>query len=320
MDEISLVIPVKNEEAGMQALIDSIARQTRLPEEVIFVDGGSSDGTKDIIRSNMERLPYIRLVETEKSYPGEGRNIGLEKSKNDLVAFTDGGIILDRAWLEELFSAMKKEIGAEAIYGAYEPVADSPIKQASLLAYIPPKAKKNGARFRTDFIASSLFEKGLVRRLGGFPPFRAAEDKIFMEKVKESKAAVAYAPRAMVYWQVPGSVAAIFRRASEFSTHDIAAGRFRDWHFSVLRSYAVIFLFAAAGFIFSPLFFIGIFFVFAARIAFMFYRKAEPAGKAKYLFNPKLAVLVPVVLLTVDLGMFAGTLAYLFLNLRGKKI
>ena len=81
MEKVSLVVPLKDEEKTAQALIDSIGAQTLLPDDVIFVDGGSRDRTKLVIKENIDKVPYeLRLIETQKAYPGEARNIGIKES------------------------------------------------------------------------------------------------------------------------------------------------------------------------------------------------------------------------------------------------
>src|SRR3990167_8606478 len=105
--DISIIVPVKDEGKTIQQLVDSIFGQTVLPKEVIVVDGGSKDDTREILKRNMKDAPFdLKLIEREKAYPGEARNIGIRASASDLIAFTDGGIRLDRRWLEELSRTM----------------------------------------------------------------------------------------------------------------------------------------------------------------------------------------------------------------------
>ena len=47
---VSLVVPVRNEEGSLAALVESIRRQTRAPDEVVLVDGGSTDRTVALAR------------------------------------------------------------------------------------------------------------------------------------------------------------------------------------------------------------------------------------------------------------------------------
>lgn len=312
MKSVSMVIPVKNEEKTVQALVDSIVAQTVLPAEVVFVDGGSSDRTRDIIKDNAGRYAFdVRLIELERAYPGEGRNAGLKEAKCDLVAFTDAGIKLGKRWLEELTRPVDIDDGIDVVYGAYEPVIDSFLKECSLFAYIPPRERVDGKTFRTNFIASSLFSKSACDRAGHFPPFRAAEDKIFMENVKKSGAKIAYTDKAIVRWEIPGTIGGIFKRFREFSYHDILAGRAKDWHYSILRTYGLSVLFLALGSLVNPVFFWGAALLWLTRIFNLYYRRRVDL-KAKFMFDPRYVLTICFIVLLTDLALFCGSARYLW--------
>ncbi|MFH1790777.1 MAG: glycosyltransferase [Candidatus Omnitrophota bacterium] len=313
MEGITLVIPVKNEEKSLGPLIASIRAQTLAPDEVIFVDGGSTDRTKEIISAGTGRgAARIRLIETAGAYPGAARNMGVDESVTDRIAFTDGGITLDACWLEELDRAMRAgRGGVEAVYGRYEPVTDSFLKRCGMIAFVPAREKKGGVLFRTDFIASSLFRKKTIQSAGGFPGFRAAEDRIFMENVRGSGARIAYTDRAVVYWEIPGTAGGVFRRSREFSMHDIIAGRAKDWHVSVLSVYAATLILAAGGVCVSSGFFRLALLLWAVRLARIFYRKRADLTPAM-LLNPVYAAGIIFLILVTDMGLICGTFNYIF--------
>jgi hypothetical protein len=76
--------------------------------------------------------------------------------------------------------------------------------------------------------------------VGRFPPHRAAEDLIFMEKISEGPFRVAFAPRAVVRWETAPQVRSTFRRFALYSASNLEAGRGRFWHLGVARQYAVV--------------------------------------------------------------------------------
>ncbi|MBX6755033.1 MAG: glycosyltransferase family 2 protein, partial [Thermorudis peleae] len=98
---VSLVLTVKNEAATLPALLASIADQTVPPDEVVIVDGGSTDDTLAILERWRDRLPLVIDV-----FPGasisQGRNRALALARGDIVAVTDGGVVLAPDWLERL--------------------------------------------------------------------------------------------------------------------------------------------------------------------------------------------------------------------------
>src|SRR5437016_8551578 len=72
---ISLVVPVRNEEASLPGLISSIRRQTRAPDEIILVDGGSTDQTVTVATELSTDDPRFRILEAGEATPGRGRNV-----------------------------------------------------------------------------------------------------------------------------------------------------------------------------------------------------------------------------------------------------
>lgn len=317
MENISIVIPVRNEENTVQPLIDSIGLQTRLPDEVVFVDGGSEDNTAQQIKKNIGKTPFkIKLIEADKAYPGEGRNIGIKNSDCDLIAFTDAGIRLHEKWIEELVRPIEEDGSVDVVYGAYEPVIDSFIRECSLMAYCPPKEKRGNEVFRTDVIPSSLFRKKICIEAGLFPPFRAAEDKIFMENVKKMGAKAAYTNKAVIYWQIPGSYKSIFRRFCEFSMHDLLAGRARDWHYSVMRTYGILSVLLFLGIFINKLFLPGIPALAAFRVARMFYKRKSDF-KIRYALDPRYLFSILFIVLLTDLALFCGSVKYLLRSHEG---
>jgi glycosyltransferase involved in cell wall biosynthesis len=96
-DLISIVIPVKNERDRIRTIIEGLYKQSYRPIEIIFVDGGSTDGTidevLDVIKACSTINFKIRLLR-ESDFgsvrsPSNARNIGVLNADGDYVAFFD---------------------------------------------------------------------------------------------------------------------------------------------------------------------------------------------------------------------------------------
>src|SRR5262249_44335124 len=85
-----------------------------------------------------------------------------------------------------------------------------------------------------------------------FPPFRAAEDLLFLEAVRRDGCRTAAAPEARVTWEVPATLPGTWRRFASYSRHNLIAGRGRYWHGGVARLYAGAALIVAAGALLTP--------------------------------------------------------------------
>lgn len=216
------------------------------------MDGGSRDGTVEIVREHANREVPLQLILAGEAFPGEGRNLGTRAAAHEVIAFTDAGIRLDSRWLEKLAEPMARDESVDVVYGNLEPLTETFFLECAALAYVPAPVERNGMRIRAPFIPSSLMRRAVVEQTRGFPPFRASEDLIFMQAVEREKYRVAYAPEALAYWQLAPSWAATFGRFATYSYHNLAAGRARQWHVGVARIYAGAALVLALAVVHSP--------------------------------------------------------------------
>jgi glycosyltransferase involved in cell wall biosynthesis len=305
--QISLVVPVRNEEESLARLVSSIRAQTRQPEEVLLVDGGSNDRTVELARELAAGDERFRVVEAGEASPGRGRNVGASEARYPWLAFTDAGIGLDPEWLERLAEQVEAEPETEVVYGNFDPVTRTFFERCAAIAYVAPKTPHgdDGSLTRGRFIASSLMRREVWRRAGGFPDMRAAEDLIFMERVEAEGARTRWAPRANVRWQLQPNLARTFRRFALYSKHNVWAGRQRFWHYGIARQYAVALLFVVLAVVHSVWWLLVPALGLAARAAKSILRHREGRGLL-WALNPLQFAGVVLVLLTVDLATFVG--------------
>src|ERR1041384_7832955 len=99
---ISVVVPVRNEEDSISALLEALLAQTLPPNEIVIVDGGSTDDTAEIVDQYTLKHNQIRLIREKDALPGKGRNVGAASVMNEWLAFTDAGVIPATDWLARL--------------------------------------------------------------------------------------------------------------------------------------------------------------------------------------------------------------------------
>ncbi len=234
--KISMVVPLQDEAHTVEALLHSIRKQVRPPDELILVDAGSRDDT--IARAGTVSLPFpVKVVPVGRVFPGAARNEGVRVARSDWIAFTDGGIQLADSWLQELVRSADDD--TEVVFGVFDPVCNTVLRQCAALAYVSARDRR-GTRGRS--IASCLVSRSAFARTGGFPDHRAAEDLVFFERLRSIGAREAWAPAAKVAWQLPGTVRATFKRFALYSEHNLRAGWGRHWHLGIARLYGLLVL------------------------------------------------------------------------------
>lgn len=233
-DGISVIIPLQDEARSVEALLQSINRQSLSPAEVVIVDAGSRDETIRLAHA-VPTQTHVRIVRADRVHPGVARNIGVAASRSQWLAFTDGGIILEPDWLAELAAAVAG--GTAVVYGHYEPVCDTFFKQCAALAYVPAR---NPEGTRGPSVASCLVRRSTFDAVGGFPPYRAAEDLIFIERLRAQGFDRVFAPRAVVHWHMAADPRATYARFAAYSYHNLIAGWGRNWHLGVAKLYGLL--------------------------------------------------------------------------------
>lgn len=109
-DLISIIVPAYNSEKWLTACCESVLHQTHRNIELIVVNDGSTDGTRDLLNGIARYDERIRVIHTENGGVCRARNIGLDAATGDYIAFLDADDLLMANALEMLYSAMQKEM------------------------------------------------------------------------------------------------------------------------------------------------------------------------------------------------------------------
>ena len=101
---VSVIILNYNGKEYIEECIDSVLRQTYVAREVIVVDNGSTDGSREIIKEKF--IDKIRLIENSSNFGfAEGNNIGISSANGAYVALLNNDASADTNWLSELVNA-----------------------------------------------------------------------------------------------------------------------------------------------------------------------------------------------------------------------
>ncbi len=225
MQKTSLCLTIKNEEDNIAKLIHSINKQSKLPDEVIIVDGGSNDATLEVIKNLEKKVNFaIRLIELPNSTRSEGRNKAISQARFPIVALTDAGCVLDKKWLEEITRPIINNI-ADVVPGNYRIDTNNLSNFAIIAAYLTLHTPSDPNQ---NYLASSrslAVTKKTWMKSGGYPDeLNTAEDLVFVNNLKMNKVKHVNAPRAIVYWSPPNEITKIFKTFFMYAYGDGLAG------------------------------------------------------------------------------------------------
>ena len=106
---ISVIVPVYNVEEYLEECLESIKRQTYTDIEVILVNDGSIDRSKEICERYCEKDSRFKLVNQENKGLSGARNRGMLESKGEFISFVDSDDVLKEDMLEQLMKQMTSE-------------------------------------------------------------------------------------------------------------------------------------------------------------------------------------------------------------------
>ena len=208
MEKISLVITTKNEEDAIGGLLESLMQQTRGPDEVLIVDGGSEDKTVAVIEDFRDRLSALRVIVEPGANISAGRNRGIKEASYGVIAVTDAGCRPDPQWLELLSTKLEPDVmwcTGEHLTDAQSEFEDV-VGKCSTEGYLTVNSRKFKATAR-----NLIFRKEAWEAVDGFPEFlEISEDVFFILKLIEKGYKFEYVPEAKVFWRPRPSFRRIF--------------------------------------------------------------------------------------------------------------
>lgn len=176
MPRFSIIVPCFNAAATLAETLDSLLAQDFSDWEAIFVDDGSTDRTRAILREASWQDPRVRWLPNPRRGPSAARNhAALAEAQGEILAFCDADDLWPADRLTRLAQAFAEDAGLDGAYGrvaffATDParpetisaLAANPLGIATLLGENPVCTMSNLAVRRASFVRSCGFDERLV--------------------------------------------------------------------------------------------------------------------------------------------------------------
>ncbi len=222
--KVTLISTVKDVAAHIEEFLGSVAMQTRSPDEVIIVDGGSTDGTPQLLR----RDEAVTVIEERGANISRGRNLAIAAATHDVIAVTDADCVLDPAWLERILEPI--ESGADVAMGFTEPIVDGFLQECLASINLPDASEVDPARFMPSS-RSVAFRRGSIEAAGGYPEWLAiGEDMWVNHRWRELGLDMRFAPDAVVRWRLRPTLTATWAQYFKYARGDAQAGLYPERH------------------------------------------------------------------------------------------
>lgn len=227
--KVSVICTVLNEGEAITRLLDSLAAQTRPPDEVIMVDGGSTDATVDVLKTYQNRLPLRVLVEPGANI-SRGRNVAISTAAGPIIAATDAGVRLAPDWLAHLMAPFAAPNPPQAVAGFFTPDVQSAFEVAMGATVLPLVTDVNPRTFLPSS-RSVAFTKSAWQKAGGYPEWiDFCEDLIFDFTLKDQIGSFVFAPQAVARFKPRTSLKSFFKQYYLYARGDGKADLWRKRH------------------------------------------------------------------------------------------
>jgi glycosyltransferase involved in cell wall biosynthesis len=222
--KVSLVATVKDGGEHVGQFVASIRGQTRAPDEVVIVDGGSTDGTLDTLWAT----PGVTVIEEPGANIARGRNVAIAAATHDVIAVSDADCVLEPEWLERLLEPIER--GADVSMGAYRPRVDGFFQACASAVAVPEPEELRAERFMPSS-RSVAFRRDAFLDAGSYPErLDRGEDMYLNLRWREAGARMELAPDAVVEWRVRPTLAEHWRQYAEYARYDAIGGMYSKRH------------------------------------------------------------------------------------------
>jgi glycosyltransferase involved in cell wall biosynthesis len=195
---VSVIVCSYNGGRTLSACLDSLGKLNYPDYEIILVDDGSTDDTRDIA----EQFPHVRYLYQENHGLSHARNTGAAAATGDVFAYTDSDCMADLDWLYYLIGTL--------LSGDYAGVGGpnmTPPAQNWIQACVAAAPGGPSHVLLTDTIAEHIpgcnmaFYRWAFENIGGFDPeyHKAGDDVDFCWRLQQAGCVIAFSPTAIVW-------------------------------------------------------------------------------------------------------------------------
>ncbi len=209
---ISVITPCYNAESFLRETIASVFQQTYPNIELIVVDDGSTDRSREILLDARKQYSALTVLQQENQGPYPARNLALRHAKGEFIAFLDADDYWAQDCLEKLYHALNAS-NSDLSYCGWQNIVEN--GQNGPL-YIPPDYTNNIFEYFLNGcpwpIHAALTKRKIIDEIGGFSTrCFSAMDYDFWIRISAITQNITLVPEVMAFyrWHSFGQISSI---------------------------------------------------------------------------------------------------------------
>lgn len=205
-----IVVPTHNRKETLRQTLTSLTAQDDAEYEIIVVDDGSSDGTREMIAREFPRVHYIAQ---NHCGPAAARNRGIKESRGEIIAFTDDDCLPPRDWLTRLADGYARYPRVAGV-GGHLQAPNVVLENNAFARYERFIARRVYAVSECEYLGgfecpaggtnNMSYRREILKRVGGFDesfPHAAGEDADLKWRVCQTGAQLLFVPVQVTHLQ-----------------------------------------------------------------------------------------------------------------------
>jgi glycosyltransferase involved in cell wall biosynthesis len=212
--KVSVILLTKNSVLTVQKSIESIFKQTRKPDEIVVVDGNSTDGTLDIVKE----YPVKLVTEPGLGF-GHARNLGVKNASGDIVFFIDSDCYAEPNWIENALPTFESNSEIVGVTGPTR-LWNKESGVARFLAHVGGRINMPTSR-RFVRIAPTMnlaLKRDVINDVGGFDEtLIRGEDTDLTYKISQTHK-ILYDPNVVIWFKGSPNVRLASRKCIRYFT------------------------------------------------------------------------------------------------------
>ncbi|MDR3626203.1 MAG: glycosyltransferase family 2 protein, partial [Ignavibacteriaceae bacterium] len=222
---ISVICPALNESVHIEKVLNFFVNANPIDKELLIIDGGSTDGTREIVNEWAKKYSNIRLLENPDKYVPFALNIAIKNSTGNPIIRIDAHSDYAPDYFEKILETFEST-GADIVGGPYLTKAVTPIQAAVANAISNPFGIGNSKAHNPDFkgyvdsVPYGAWKRELFEQTGYFDErFKRNQDDEFHYRAKSLGKKIFLNPEIKLWYYPRNSLYSLFRQYYEYGLY-----------------------------------------------------------------------------------------------------
>jgi cellulose synthase/poly-beta-1,6-N-acetylglucosamine synthase-like glycosyltransferase len=217
-DLVSVVVPALNEERAISSCLDSVLAQTHRNLEVLVLDGGSTDRTRDIVEDYRRVDPRVRLVDNPRRTPPAALNEATAAMRSDWLVRIDAHATVPPDYVERTLTHLRSGRWG-GVGGRKDGVGFTDEGRAIAAVMASPFGVGNSTyhhgteQCSVDHIPFGAYPRSVIEAVGGWDEnVPVNQDFEFDYRVRQAGHELLFDPELHIAWECRQSVRSFWRQ------------------------------------------------------------------------------------------------------------